>query len=104
MTQSSELIKQMMQWLEMHRSVFGQERMYLRGGGRQRRTVYRVEGPFLRRPMPDLPFVLIGVRGQVWQRAKRKKRRDPVFYLVNAVKHEGQWRLPFPIDLLLTWA
>jgi len=72
--------------------------------GHQRRTVYRVEGPFLRRPMSDIPLFLICVRGQTWQHGHKKKRREPVFYLVNAIQRNTQWCLPFPIHLLLTWA
>ena len=73
--------------------------------GRQRRTVYRVEGPFVRRTLTECPFFLICVRGQVWQRGTKKKQREPVFYLVNARQSDdGQWHLPLPILTLLTWA
>lgn len=72
--------------------------------GRSRRMVYRVEGPFLRRTMAAVPLMLIGVRGQTWTRAKRSKRRQPCFYLVNAQFKEGVWQLPCPIETLLAWA
>jgi hypothetical protein len=52
--------------------------------GRVRRTVYRVEGPFLRRGMSDVPLFLIVVRGQCYARYGKTKRRDPNYYLVNA--------------------
>lgn len=72
--------------------------------GHQRRMVARVEGPFLREKMPDTPLMLIVVRGQTWRRAGREKRRDPVFYLVNAVWRDGRWQLPLALETLLAWA
>ena len=72
--------------------------------GRQRRMVYRVEGPFLRRGAPDHPLFLFVVRGQSWKRRGSRGRRKPCFYLVNAVKQAGQWVLPLPAETLLFWA
>jgi hypothetical protein len=73
--------------------------------GQQRRMVARVEGPFLREKMPDTPLMLICVRGQTWTAGERQRRREPVFYLVNAVPGaDGQWRLPLPLKTLLAWA
>lgn len=72
--------------------------------GRQRRVVARVEGPFLREKLSAVPLMLIGVRGQEWLRAGRKQRREPVFYLVNAVWRDGRWQLPLPLETLLQWA
>lgn len=73
--------------------------------GHERRMVVRLEGPFLRERMPDTPLMLICVRGQTWNANERKRRREPVFYLVNAVHgDDGQWRLPLPLETLLAWA
>ena len=72
--------------------------------GHRRRLVYRLEGPFLRRGMAAVPLFLLCVRGQQWQRAGRTKRRQPCFWLVNAVHSDGLWQLPLPILTLLTWA
>jgi hypothetical protein len=72
--------------------------------GKSRRTVYRVEGPFLRKSMADVPLMLICVRGQTWSRGGKTKRRAPCYYLVNAVEQHGLWTLPIPIEVLLTWA
>lgn len=72
--------------------------------GHERRMVARVEGPFLREKMPDTPLMLIGVRGQTWPAADRKRRREPVFYLVNAVWRDDRWQLPLPLETLLAWA
>jgi hypothetical protein len=72
--------------------------------GHSRHLVYRVEGPFLRRGMAAVPLMLICVRGQSWQRAHSRKHRLPVFYLVNAIQHNGLWLLPLPVERLLAWA
>jgi len=72
--------------------------------GHQRRMVYRVEGPFLRRTMAAVPLMLLCVRGQSWTRADRSKRRQPCFYLVNALFKDGEWQLPIPVETLLAWA
>jgi hypothetical protein len=71
---------------------------------RQRRMVYRVEGPFIRRGAPDCPLFLFVVRGQTWKRRGSRGRRKACFYLVNAVEQAGQWVLPLPADTLLFWA
>ena len=72
--------------------------------GHSRRTVYRVEGPFLRRGMPTVPLFLIIVRGQLYTRYGKTKQRDPHFYLVNALWQDDHWGLPLPVLTLLTWA
>lgn len=72
--------------------------------GHNRRMIYRVEGPFLRRTMAAVPLMLICVRGQSWTRAQRVKRRQPCFYLVNACLKDGVWQLPLPLETLLAWA
>jgi hypothetical protein len=72
--------------------------------GKARRSVYRVEGPFVRKSMANVPLMLICVRGQTWARAGKTKQREPCYYLVNAVQQDGQWTLPIPVHLLLTWA
>jgi hypothetical protein len=72
--------------------------------GHIRRMVYRVEGPFLRRGMASVPLMLLCVRGQSWQQAHMRKRRLPVFYLVNAIQQNAVWCLPLPVEILLAWA
>jgi hypothetical protein len=74
----------------------------VRGGPREMR--YRVEGPFLREGLLDHPVFLIVVRGMDRQVKGRRVKRDPVFYLVSAVKQGTQWQLPFPAEELLSWA
>lgn len=82
----------------------GWQTAHLTVRGRSRRTIYRVEGPFLRRGMPTVPLFLIVVRGQHYTRYGKTKQRDPHFYLVNALHQDDQWLLPFPVLTLLTWA
>src|SRR5512133_256451 len=72
--------------------------------GKTRHTVYRVEGPFLRKTMAGVPLMLMCVRGQTWARGGKTKRRAPCYYLVNAIEQAGQWVLPIPVEVLLTWA
>jgi hypothetical protein len=72
--------------------------------GQQRRMVARVEGPFLREKLADTPLMLICVRGQTWHKAEGKRRREPSYYLVNAVWRDDRWQLPLPLETLLAWA
>lgn len=73
--------------------------------GRRRRLQYHVSGPLLRYGAPDTPLFLIVVRGQTYSQHGRRKRREPVPYLVNAIQNaNGEWVLPLPIDTLLFWA
>lgn len=70
--------------------------------GHPRRTVYRVEDPFLRRGMAETPLFLIAVRGQHYLRFGHVRQRDPVFYCVNAAYVDGHWTLPLAAQTLLT--
>lgn len=73
--------------------------------GRLRNLQYRVEGPFLRKGAPHMPLFLIIVRGKTYLQHGRRKRREPMPYLVNALPGlNGQWVLPLPITTLLFWA
>ncbi len=74
--------------------------------GRQLQLTYRVEGPYLRQGLPNLPVFLIVVRGDTWLAGKKepkRKSREPCYYLVSARKVEQTWALPFPILWLLGW-
>lgn len=73
--------------------------------GRTRDLQYRVEGPFVRQGAPDTPLFLLIVRGQTYTQHRRRKRRDPLPLLVNAVLGpDGRWSLPLPAPVLLFWA
>lgn len=82
----------------------GWQTLHVTVRGHSRRMDHRVEGPFLRRGMADVPVFLIVVRGQSWEKGSKHKRRNPVFYLVNAFKRDGRWVLPLSVKTLLTWA
>jgi hypothetical protein len=89
-------------WLKARQ---GWQTLSLTVRARQRRMVYRVEGPFIRRGAPQQPLFLLVVRGQAWKKhGNRRGQRNPCFYLVNAVLRDGQWHLPLPIETLLFWA
>lgn len=72
---------------------------------RKRKMVYRVEGPFIRYGAPNTPLFLIVVKGQQYNKGKRRKYRKPAYYLVNAIQNaDGEWVLPLPVETLLFWA
>ena len=72
---------------------------------RQRRMVYRVEGPFLRYGAGDTPLYLLVVRGEAYYKNGKRHYRQFAYYLVNAVPTEaGDWILPIPVEELLFWA
>lgn len=61
---------------------------------------YRVEGPFVRKRVPDRPLYLIVVRS--YRGRGPKKARKPAYYLVTAVRNErGEWVLPLRAEQLL---
>lgn len=68
--------------------------------GKMRHLQYKVSAPVLRKQAPDCVLLLIVVRGK----RRKKYRRQPMGFLVNAIQNEAaQWLLPFPIDVLLFW-
>jgi hypothetical protein len=72
--------------------------------GRRIPVTYRVEGPYLVQGAPAQPLFLLVVKG-IDQRARRKRRREPSFWLVSAVPAaHGGWQLPWPAPDLLAWA
>jgi len=90
------------QWL--HERA-GWQRTTLRVRGRDKALRYRVEGPFLRDGAPQHPFFLLVVGGCAHRQGRKRLRRPPAFYLVNAVPQEdGTWGLPWPAEDLLAWA
>jgi hypothetical protein len=71
--------------------------------GRSRRMRYRVEGPFVRDGLPDIPLFLIVIGGGKRPQGSRRKNYKPCYFLVSAVLKDGVWSLPFPIADLLAW-
>lgn len=83
----------------------GWQKLRLLIRGRDRHLQYRVAGPFLRQGAPHQALFLLIVRGQTYTRHGRRKHRDPMPYLVNAVQDAaGQWVLPLPAETLIFWA
>jgi len=74
--------------------------------GRDIPLTYRVEGPYVRKGAPHRPLFLLVVRGvAAGQGRHHHRRRDPAFYVVNAVRQDdGTWALPQPAEELLAWA
>jgi hypothetical protein len=88
-------------WLHERR---GWRRTTLTVRGRTIPITYRVEGPVLVKGAPAQPLFLLVVKG-IDQRAKRKRQRDPSFWLVSAVADDAAgWTLPWPAPDLLAWA
>lgn len=88
------------------RTRSGWRKLELDVRGKTRHLQYRVSKPVQRRNAPDVPLLLIIVRGkQQWRHGQRVYRREPLPFLVNAVQNQhGQWGLPLPIETLLFWA
>ena len=69
--------------------------------GRDRHLQTKVIGPVIRYGAPHRPLFLIVVRGK----GRKHVRREPLPFLVNAVRNEqGEWVLPLPLEALLFWA
>jgi hypothetical protein len=64
---------------------------------------YRVEGPFVREGLHDIPLMLIVIGGGRRPAGARRQSYKPCFFLVSAVCVDGEWTLPLPIDQLLAW-
>ena len=88
------------EWLKK-RKGFSYQDVIVRG--RLRRMRYRVEGPFVRDGLPDIPLFLLVVGGGKRPPGSRRKRYQPCFFLVSAVLIDGEWSLPLPIAVLLAW-
>lgn len=74
--------------------------------GRRIQMRYRVLGPYVRERAAEVPLFLIVVGGATWKAGKkepRRAKREPAFYLVNAVQQAGDWVLPLPAPLILAW-
>ncbi len=75
--------------------------------GRTIRARHRVEGPFVLEGAPHRPVFLVVVGGRKGGRGVRAKERKPAYWLVSALRKEGEpegWELPYPVEELLFWA
>ena len=83
----------------------GWQRTKIQLRGRERDLRYRVEGPFLRQNAPQRPLMLLIIGGETYEKHGRKRQRESMPYLVNALKNASdEWVLPLPLDVLLFWA
>jgi hypothetical protein len=87
-------------WLK-ERKGFAYQEVMVRGS--RRRMRYRVEGPFVRDGLPDIPLMLVVIGGGKRPSGSRRQHYKPCFFLVSAVLIDGQWSLPLPIADLLAW-
>jgi hypothetical protein len=87
-------------WLK-ERKGFTSHQVMVRGNLCRMR--YRVEGPFVRDGLPDIPLFLIVIGGGKRPSGSRRKNYQPCFFLVSAVLIDGVWSLPLPIADLLAW-
>jgi hypothetical protein len=91
------------EWLKQ-RKGFHKTNVDVRGRTIQMR--YRVEGPYVRERAASVPLFLIVAGGATWKAGKREPRRakrEPAFYLVNAVWQAGRWVLPLSAPVILAW-
>lgn len=88
------------EWLNK-RKGFKRQKVMVRGNKRTMR--YRLEGPYVRDELPDIPLFLIVVGGGKRPKGSRRKRYLPCFFLVSALLVDGEWVLPLPIEQLLAW-
>ncbi|HEX9117916.1 MAG TPA: hypothetical protein VGA61_17745 [Anaerolineae bacterium] len=91
------------EWLK-ERKGFQKTNVDVRGRTIQMR--YRVLGPYVRERAAEVPLFLFVVGGATWKAGKkepRRAKREPAFYLVNAVQRAGRWVLPLSAPLILAW-
>ena len=88
------------EWLKK-RKGFKRQNIIVRG--RERPMRYRVEGPFVRDTLPDIPLFLLVIGGGKRPKGSRRKTYSPCFFLVSALWVDGEWQLPLPIAQLLAW-
>lgn len=87
-------------WLQK-RKGFTHQDVIVRG--RSRRMRYRIEGPYVRDELPDIPLFLIVIGGGKRPQGSRRKNYKPCFFLVSAILINDVWSLPLPLVDLLAW-
>ena len=95
-----EKAKQPFEWLKQRK---GFQKLDVMVRGRLRTMRFRIEGPFVREGLPEIPLFLIVVGGGKRPSGSRRKNYKPCFFLINAIHVNGQWTLPLPTPFLLAW-
>jgi hypothetical protein len=77
--------------------------------GRKREMQYKLRGCFLRQGVPNQPVFLLVLKAIRWNAIDKSgktitKKRSEAYYLISAVKRDGVWVLPYPVEQLLEWA
>lgn len=88
------------EWLRRRK---GWRKAQVRVRGRSVGLRHRVEGPYLLKQAAERPVFLVVVKG-VDRRAKRRRQREPAFFLVSAAWQRDGWSMPFSAERLLFWA
>jgi hypothetical protein len=88
------------EWLKQRKS-FKHRTVLVRGQVRLMR--YRIEGPFVRDGLADMPLFLLVIGGGRRPPGSRRRNYLPCFYLISALPDNDTWRLPLPEDQLLSW-
>ena len=88
------------EWLQKRKGFTYQEVMVR---GQSRRMRYRIEGPYVRDELPDIPLFLIVIGGGKRPPGSRRKNYKPCFFLISAVLIDDAWSLPMPLADVLAW-
>lgn len=72
--------------------------------GRSFEVQWQLAGCFLRASVANVPVYLLVLRGVDRKISRgRQLRREPAFFLINAVLRDGTWQMPYAPDLVLSW-
>lgn len=85
---------------------WGWQKRVVKVRGRHLEMRYRIEGPYLREGAGGRPLWLLVIGGNSWKAGKKepkRRRKEPAFYLISAVRQGDRWELPLPIEELLAW-
>jgi hypothetical protein len=73
--------------------------------GRTVTVTAKATGPWLVKPAPFAPVLLVVVKGVDRGKGTTRRQRDPQFFLTSvAMTSEDEWALPVPLPELLAWA
>lgn len=67
---------------------------------------WMLRGCFLREKVADRPVYLLVIGGSTRlskSRGGKRVWREPVYFLINAIQVDGEWKLPLPVSDILAW-